>query len=59
VLLLHGFRTSLHMFRNLLPALADRYHLVAPDYLGFGQSSAMEACLGQLGVDRYTIYIQD
>jgi pimeloyl-ACP methyl ester carboxylesterase len=35
-LLLHGFPTSSHMFRNLIPALADEFHLVAPDYPGFG-----------------------
>ena len=40
VLLLHGFPTSSHMFRNLIPALADKYHVVAPDYPGFGNSSA-------------------
>tara|TARA_R110002049_G_scaffold305056_3_gene501075 strand:- start:16551 stop:17513 length:963 start_codon:yes stop_codon:yes gene_type:complete len=40
VLLLHGFPTSSHMFRNLIPALADRFHVVAPDYPGFGNSSA-------------------
>ncbi len=39
VLLLHGFPTSSHMFRNLIPALADRYHVVAPDYPGYGNSS--------------------
>ncbi len=39
VLLLHGFPTSSHMFRNLIPALADRYHIVAPDYPGYGNSS--------------------
>ena len=39
ILLLHGFPTSSHMFRNLIPALADRFHVVAPDYPGFGQSS--------------------
>ena len=38
VLLLHGFPTSSHMFRNLIPALADRYHVIAPDYPGYGQS---------------------
>ena len=38
VLLLHGFPTSSHMFRNLIPALADRYRVIAPDYPGFGQS---------------------
>ncbi|MGC4098330.1 MAG: alpha/beta hydrolase [Nitrospira sp.] len=43
ILLLHGFPTSSHMFRNLIPALADRFHLVAPDYPGFGQSSAPSA----------------
>jgi pimeloyl-ACP methyl ester carboxylesterase len=39
ILLLHGFPTSSHMSRNLMPALADRFHLVAPDYPGFGNSS--------------------
>src|ERR1700710_408370 len=38
VVLLHGFPTSSHMFRNLIPALADRYHVIAPDYPGYGQS---------------------
>jgi pimeloyl-ACP methyl ester carboxylesterase len=38
LLLLHGFPTSSHMFRNLIPPLADRLHLVAPDLPGFGQS---------------------
>jgi pimeloyl-ACP methyl ester carboxylesterase len=38
ILLLHGFPTSSHMFRNLIPALADRYHVVAPDLPGFGFS---------------------
>ena len=37
ILLLHGFPTSSHMFRNLIPALADDYYLVAPDYPGFRQ----------------------
>jgi len=40
VLLLHGFPTSSHMFRNLMPLLADRYHVIAPDYPGFGWSAA-------------------
>jgi hypothetical protein len=40
VLLLHGFPTSSHMFRRLIPALADRYHVIAPDYPGFGESAA-------------------
>jgi esterase/lipase len=40
VLLLHGFPSSSHMFRNLIPMLADKYHVVAPDFPGYGQSSA-------------------
>lgn len=40
VLLLHGFPTSSHMFRNLIPALADRYHVIAPDLPGFGFSES-------------------
>jgi pimeloyl-ACP methyl ester carboxylesterase len=38
--LLHGFPTSSHMFRNLIPQLEDRYHVLAPDLPGFGQSAA-------------------
>lgn len=73
--LLHGFPTSSHMFRHLIPALADRYHVIAPDLIGFGQS-AMPApedfpytfdaltditsgLLRQLGVDRFAMYVQD
>ena len=40
ILLLHGFPTSSHMFRDLIPQLSDKYHLVAPDYPGFGYSSS-------------------
>ncbi|ABF42722.1 Alpha/beta hydrolase [Candidatus Koribacter versatilis Ellin345] len=39
-LLLHGFPSSSHMFRNLIPMLADKYHVVAPDFPGYGESSA-------------------
>jgi len=39
ILLLHGFPTSSHMFRDLIPELADQYHLIAPDYPGYGFSS--------------------
>jgi pimeloyl-ACP methyl ester carboxylesterase len=75
ILLLHGFPTSSRMFRNLIPALADRYHLIAPDYPGFGHSSApsidqfsytfdhlaqvMEDFVNQLGLTKYTLYVQD
>lgn len=75
VLLLHGFPTSSFQFRNLIPVLATRYHVIALDYPGFGNSSApdrtrfaytfahltnvTEALLDQIGVSRYTMYIQD
>ena len=39
LLLLHGFPTSSHMFRELIPRLADRYRVIAPDYPGFGYSA--------------------
>jgi pimeloyl-ACP methyl ester carboxylesterase len=38
ILLLHGFPTSSHMFRDLIPALADRYRVIAPDLPGFGNT---------------------
>lgn len=75
VVLLHGFPTSSFMFRNLIPELADRYHVIAPDYLGFGYSDAptveefdytfdaladsVAGLLEQLGVTRYAMYVQD
>ena len=39
-MLLHGFPASSFMFRDLIPLLADRYHVIAPDHLGFGLSDA-------------------
>src|SRR5712692_5882036 len=39
IVLLHGFPSSSHMFRDLIPKLADRYHVIAPDYIGFGYSA--------------------
>jgi pimeloyl-ACP methyl ester carboxylesterase len=75
VLLLHGFPTSSHMFRNLIPALADEFHLVAPDYPGYGNSSmpavdrfdytfdhlagVIEKFTERIGLRRYTLYVQD
>lgn len=75
ILLLHGFPTSSHMFRNVIPALADKFHLVAPDYLGFGYSSMppvdtfeytfdhlaeiMDKFVTQIGLERYSLYVMD
>ena len=73
ILLLHGFPTSSHQFRHLIPRLADRYHVVAPDLPGFGfttapegfdysfasLATAMEAFVDAIGLDRYAIYIFD
>jgi pimeloyl-ACP methyl ester carboxylesterase len=75
LLLLHGFPTSSHMFRDLLPLLADRFHLVAPDYPGFGYSSrpevrdfsytfdhitdVIENFTTAIGLSRYALYLQD
>lgn len=75
LLLLHGFPSSSHMFRNLIPALSDRYHVIAPDYPGFGQSSmprvedfnytfdhltdVMDKFLSTIGVSRYSLYVMD
>ena len=75
VLLLHGFPTSSRMFRNLIPALSDKFHLVAPDYPGFGSSSmptvnefnytfnhlaeVMEGFIDKLGLKEYTLYLMD
>jgi pimeloyl-ACP methyl ester carboxylesterase len=75
ILLLHGFPTSSHMFRNLIPALEDRYHLVAPDLPGFGFSDApdgkrfrysfenlarvIDGFTQATGLDQYSIYVFD
>jgi len=75
VLLLHGFPTSSHMYRELIPALADHYHIVAPDLPGFGYSDApartafaytfdhlaevIDRFTEVTGLDRYAIYVFD
>jgi len=75
ILLLHGFPTSSHMFRNLISVLSDRFHLVAPDYPGFGNSSMprvdefeytfdrlsqiIEKFTDRLGLERYSLYVMD
>lgn len=49
LLLLHGLPSSSHMFRDLIPMLAQTYHVIAPDYPGFGQSSALSVLAGLSG----------
>jgi len=75
LLLLHGFPTSSHMFRDLIPALADKYHVVAPDYPGYGNSSMpavdefdysfdnfaaiVDKLTVKLKIERYSLYLMD
>ena len=75
ILLLHGFPTSSHMFRDLIPQLADQYHLVAPDYPGFGYSSMpdvnefeysfdnvsniIDKFIDKIGLKTYSLYLMD
>jgi pimeloyl-ACP methyl ester carboxylesterase len=75
IVLLHGFPTSSHMFRHLIPALANDYRVIAPDHLGFGLSDAPPAdefaytfdaltrltagLLETLGIGRYALYVHD
>jgi len=75
IVLLHGYPSSSRMYDTLIPLLADRFHLIAPDYPGFGQSEApsssryrytfdhlaetTDRLLEQLGIDRYVLFMQD
>ncbi|MEW6982933.1 alpha/beta fold hydrolase [Colwelliaceae bacterium 6471] len=75
IVLLHGFPTSSHMYRNLIPVLAEKYHVIAPDYPGFGNSSmpalnefeysfdnlakVTDSFLQKKGVEEYTLYVMD
>jgi pimeloyl-ACP methyl ester carboxylesterase len=75
LLLLHGFPTSSHMFRNLIPLLADRYRVIAPDYPGYGQSDMpdrsafaytfahftdiVDQLTVALGASKYSMYVMD
>lgn len=75
ILLLHGFPTSSHMYRNLIPMLAENYRVIAPDYPGFGYSDApsenaftytfdklteiIEKFINILGLRKYSLYMQD
>jgi pimeloyl-ACP methyl ester carboxylesterase len=75
LLLLHGYPSASHMFRDLIPRLADRFHIVAPDLIGFGQSDmpgrdtftytfealtdVLEGFTGAVGFNRYALYVFD
>ena len=75
ILLLHGFPSASHMFRDLIPKLADRFHVIAPDLPGFGQSDmpdrsaftytfdniarVIERLMEVVELDRYAIYVFD
>ena len=75
ILLLHGYPTSSHMFRNLIPILSDKYHVIAPDLPGFGYSDipdrtkfsytfdnlakTMQSFIDELGLKRFVIYVFD
>lgn len=75
LLLLHGFPTSSHMFRKLIPALSDRFHVIAPDFPGFGNSAqppmdqfdysfdklaeVTGKLVDELGLKRYSLYLMD
>ena len=75
VLLLHGYPTSSHMFRNLIKSLSGKYHVLAPDYPGYGRSGQpsiedfeysfdnmadiVEAFLDELNINKYSIYLMD
>jgi pimeloyl-ACP methyl ester carboxylesterase len=73
LLLLHGFPTASHMFRDLIPRLSDRFHVIAPDLPGFGKSDmpprsnatfeqmakAIDRFTEVVGFDRYAVYVFD
>lgn len=58
IVLLHGFPSSSHMFRNLLPLLADRFRVIAPDYIGFGHSAAPTADEFDYSFDKLAAHVQ-
>lgn len=75
ILLLHGYPTSSHMYRNLIPILSEKYHVIAPDLIGFGYSDAphykafnytfdnltkyVQGFIDQLGLQRFAIQVFD
>ncbi|OED38728.1 hydrolase [Chromatiales bacterium (ex Bugula neritina AB1)] len=75
ILLLHGFPTSSHMFRDLIPQLSGQYHVIAPDYPGYGYSSMptvnefdysfdnvarlVGKLVDKIGLERFSLYLMD
>jgi pimeloyl-ACP methyl ester carboxylesterase len=59
IVLLHGFPSSSHMFRNLIPKLADKFHVIAPDYVGFGYSDAPSAKEFTYTFDNLAAYVEE
>ncbi len=59
MVLLHGFPSSSHMFRELIPHLANHFHVVAPDYLGFGYSDAPAAADFRYTFDNITAHVEE
>jgi pimeloyl-ACP methyl ester carboxylesterase len=59
LVLLHGFPSSSHMFRDLIPQLADSFHVIAPDYVGFGYSDAPDISTFRYNFDTIAAYIED
>jgi pimeloyl-ACP methyl ester carboxylesterase len=59
IVLLHGFPSSSHMFRDLIPKLADRFHVIAPDYIGFGYSDAPEPSQFDYTFDNLAVYVEE
>ncbi|GGH17378.1 alpha/beta fold hydrolase [Silvibacterium dinghuense] len=58
IVLLHGFPSSSHMFRDLIPQLADKFHVIAPDYIGFGYSDAPDVSEFEYTFDNLAVYVE-
>src|ERR1700727_352723 len=56
---LHGFPSSSHMFRDLIPQLADKFHVIAPDYVGFGYSDAPDASKFDYRFDNLAAHVEE
>ena len=59
IVLLHGFPSSSHMFRDLIPQLAEKFHVIAPDYIGFGYSDAPAVNEFEYTFDNLAVYVEE